>query len=95
MGCHRTVAAGSKAIRDLARLAQQQKLNWTPVYELPDFVRFDHRRHTAATCNKCHGAVETQDAAEQTVDINMKFCRGCHLETNAKATCGTCHEEKK
>lgn len=101
MGCHRTVGAERPAIRRLAEAAgaagrgAKKGLEWEPVWFLPDFVWFSHRRHArAAGCAVCHGAVEQRDELWREVETNMKFCRGCHVKTGAKAVCGTCHRER-
>lgn len=96
LGCHRTVAAGRPAIRQLAALGRAGKrVDWEPVWFLPDFVWFSHRRHAkAAGCAVCHGAVEQREVLWREVETNMKFCRACHVRTGAKAICGTCHLER-
>lgn len=96
MGCHRTVAAERPAIRQLAAAARARRaIRWEPVWFLPDFVWFSHRRHAeAAGCAVCHGAVEASDELWRQVETNMKFCRSCHVKTGAKAECGTCHPVK-
>ena len=88
LGCHRTVVKG----RDVITRAAGKKLQWEPVWFLPDFVWFSHRTHARATgCVTCHGPVEQLDVLWRQVETNMKFCRNCHKQTGAKAECGTCH----
>ena len=88
LGCHRTVLKGREAITR----AVNRKLQWEPVWFLPDFVWFSHRRHARATgCATCHGPVEQRDVLWREVETNMKFCRTCHKQPGAKDVCGACH----
>ncbi|HWR35899.1 MAG TPA: cytochrome c3 family protein [Clostridia bacterium] len=62
----------------------QQSLAWTKVYNLPDFVYFDHRPHvnTGVACQSCHGPVETMERVRQTGDLSMGWCVNCHRGVN-------------
>ncbi|NOX90087.1 MAG: cytochrome c3 family protein [Calditrichaeota bacterium] len=79
-------------------------IEWTRVYNLPDFVFFDHRRHVNAdvSCQKCHGAVETMEKVTQVPDLTMGWCVNCHRDVNngkipelkgkyASISCTVCH----
>jgi hypothetical protein len=76
-------------LQKLADYAENQKpINWVPVYQVPDFVHFNHRPHIAAglNCENCHGDMsqKTVETIEQTV--NMGWCLNCHrtrTENNA------------
>jgi hypothetical protein len=64
-------------------------IKWVPVYQVPDFVHFNHRPHMAAglNCENCHGDMSTKtvETVEQTV--NMGWCLNCHrakTENNAQ-----------
>lgn len=69
---------------ELIKLAGYVKRNepikWVPVYQVPDFVHFNHRPHIAAglNCENCHGDMskKTVETLEQTV--NMGWCLNCH-----------------
>ncbi len=64
---------------------------WVKVYNLPDFVYFDHRPHVAAgvTCQACHGAVETMERVRQVQSLSMGWCVNCHRQANAEGVAGT------
>ncbi len=64
---------------------QKSALEWTRVYNLPDFVYFDHSRHVDAgvRCQRCHGAVETMERVEQTTSLKMGWCVNCHRDVGA------------
>src|SRR5882672_5297140 len=68
---------------------RKEPINWVPVYQVPDFVHFNHRPHIAAglNCENCHGDMsqKTVEMIEQTV--NMGWCLNCHrnrTENNAQ-----------
>lgn len=95
MSCHRTVARDNPAVRKLAALARTGKpIQWEPVYFLPDFAWFSHRRHRRTDCARCHGPVTTRAALGRDVQLTMTFCRDCHIEQKAKSYCGACHPIK-
>ncbi len=79
-------------------------VTWTKVYDLPDFVYFDHSRHVngGVDCSLCHGAVESMERVRQIGDLSMGFCVNCHREagpehwnengeTRATTDCAGCH----
>ncbi len=80
------------------------KLEWIRVYNLPDFVYFDHSRHVEAgvKCQTCHGPVETMEKVEQVTNLTMGWCVNCHRDvTHGKIpelkgkkpsiSCAVCH----
>ena len=79
-------------------------VTWTKVYDLPDFVYFDHSRHVngGVDCSRCHGAVEAMERVRQVGDLSMGFCVNCHREAGpghldpqgrvrATIDCSGCH----
>jgi hypothetical protein len=90
---------------ELQKLAEHVEKNepikWVPVYQVPDFVHFNHRPHIAAgvNCEDCHGDMSHQTVAELQQTINMGWCLDCHrnktVDNPEKRTklldCGTCH----
>ena len=42
-----------------------QPIAWICIYQLPDFVYFNHSAHVSAgvACQQCHGPIETMDPA--------------------------------
>jgi hypothetical protein len=68
-------------LQKLADYVQRDEpIKWVPVYQVPDFVHFNHRPHIAAglNCENCHGDMsqKTVETVEQTV--NMGWCLNCH-----------------
>lgn len=97
MGCHQSVKANSPHIQKLAAAAKaKQKMPWVRVYQLPTFVYFSHRVHTAAgaECESCHGPVRERDVLTKEVQHTMDSCMACHKAKEAPNDCTTCHEER-
>ncbi len=80
------------------------KLEWIRVYNLPDFVYFDHSRHVNAgvKCQTCHGPVETMEKVEQATNLTMGWCVNCHRDVSHEKipelkgkkpsiSCAVCH----
>jgi len=84
-----------------AYVEQNKPIDWVPVYQVPDFVHFNHRPHIAAglNCENCHGDMskKTVETIEQTV--NMGWCINCHkartegdpVKRTKLLDCTTCH----
>ncbi len=77
---YRAVSFNSEQMKFEDKPYSGKPLHWIRVYNLPDFVYFDHRSHVNAgvTCQKCHGPVETMERVEQVPDLTMGWCVNCH-----------------
>lgn len=53
---------------------------WTRVYDLADFVYFDHRAHVnnGVGCESCHGRVDRMPLTRQASSLTMDWCLDCH-----------------
>ncbi len=94
MGCHRNVVSDRPNIQKITEAyMKNEPIEWVKVHDLPDYVRFPHKRHVAAglACQDCHGKVESMDVVEQVAPLQMGWCISCHTEKNAPKTCFTCH----
>jgi cytochrome c7-like protein/class III cytochrome C family protein len=92
--CHSTIPAQSKAEQKLAAFAKQgREVDWVRVYQIPSYVRFDHRQHAKAdvACEKCHGAVGQRVRLWKEQDMSMGSCMNCHRQMHASLDCGSCH----
>ena len=98
MGCHATVASDKPAIQQLAAFAKSgQPIPWKPVYSVPGFVYWSHRRHLEAglTCETCHGNVAQMEVISRTTNVTtMAGCVACHRKKEAPTGCETCHESQ-
>lgn len=94
MGCHQIVRSDRPDIQWLTdKFNKKENVEWVKVHDLPDFVRFPHKRHVAAglACQDCHGKVEGMDVVEQVAPLQMGWCVGCHKEKKASLECASCH----
>ena len=94
MGCHQSVAKASPVIQKMDRLKKAgQDLDWIRVYQLPNFVFFNHQKHLDAkvACEVCHGAVGERDIVRQEIETSMVACINCHKLRKAPVSCGLCH----
>lgn len=94
MGCHQNVKTESEEIKKLAEHWENQTpVEWEPVNNLPEHVRFNHQRHVKAGvgCHSCHGQIQEQDVVERVSSLKMGFCVSCHRDQGASIDCGTCH----
>ncbi len=94
MGCHKVAGTSLEPIKKLTEMYEKNEpIRWTKVHDLPDFVRFTHKRHVAAglPCQECHGKVEEMGTASQGAPLQMGWCISCHVEKKASTDCNTCH----
>ncbi len=95
MLCHSAIATDKPDIQRLAAIAKSgDPIQWVRVYQVPSFVQFSHKVHTASgkTCQECHGPVGERDVIAKETDISMGGCIACHTKSNAPTTCDTCHQ---
>ncbi|MBP9837515.1 MAG: cytochrome c3 family protein [Proteobacteria bacterium] len=94
MGCHKAVKTDSPEIKKLKDFYDKNEpVTWVSVNNLPEHVRFNHKRHLKAgvTCQTCHGQVQKMDVVERMSSFKMGFCVSCHRENGASIDCMTCH----
>jgi len=98
MSCHTTVKKDSPHIARLAEFhSAPKKIEWAPVYRVPDYVLFNHKKHNAVAdvnCQTCHGPVAERDLLRREKDIGMQACMDCHRAKNASNDCRFCHEPR-
>lgn len=94
MLCHSRIIVTYPPIRKLrGHYDRGEPVLWEKVYNLPDFVYFNHavHIHRSIDCSRCHGNVSLMDRIELAIPHTMGFCIGCHRETGATTDCFTCH----
>ena len=59
-----------------------ERLRWRRVYNLPDFVYFDHSIHGAGGvgCVTCHGQVDQMPLLVKAQPLTMQWCLDCHRD---------------
>ncbi len=95
MICHAAVATDKPDIKRIADAERNnQMLKWVRVYQVPSFVTFSHKVHTASgtQCEDCHGPVAQRDAIALEKDISMGGCISCHSQKAAPTGFDTCHQ---
>jgi len=95
--CHSAMEAKTQAEQKLAAFGKQNRqIDWVRVYQIPTFVRFDHRQHAQAgvKCDVCHGPVAQRVTLWRERDMSMGSCMNCHRTMNASLDCGSCHEPR-
>lgn len=93
--CHRVIQTDSPEVAKLAAAAAKgERIDWVPVYRVPDYVFFGHAPHVAAglSCGECHGPVETRDVLQKEVSTSMNACLACHRQGTAPQSCVACHQ---
>jgi hypothetical protein len=81
MRCHVRIwndSAMLAPVRDSYRSGKP--LVWNRVYDLPDFVYFNHSIPVAkgVACAQCHGALDTMPLTQKAETLTMRFCLDCH-----------------
>jgi len=81
INCHKTIWKDSpmlEPVRESFRTGVP--IRWTRVYDLPDFVYFNHSVHIAkgVGCASCHGRVDKMPLMRQNASLQMEWCLGCH-----------------
>ncbi|MDH5677615.1 MAG: cytochrome c family protein [Nitrospinota bacterium] len=92
--CHDYIKADApEIVKVMDHYNGDKPIEWVKVFDLPDHVWFNHKRHIAkdVPCQKCHGPVETMDVVSRTNEFSMGFCLACHQENEAPTDCWTCH----
>lgn len=81
MNCHKLVWNDSPMLAPVRESFRTGRpLNWAKVYDLPDFVYFDHSIHInrGVVCNNCHGPVNQMPITWKGRDFRMMWCLECH-----------------
>jgi hypothetical protein len=83
MNCHAQIwtnAALLEPVRESFRSGRS--LEWTRVYDLPDYVYFDHSIHInkGVGCASCHGRMDTMPLTWPNQALTMEWCLSCHRE---------------
>jgi len=100
MGCHKIAVADRPEIQKLTAYYERgEQIPWVKVHYLPDYVKFNHKRHMAAgfACQECHGPIQEMDRVYQYSSLKMGWCVSCHRKYlddpkhPASMDCLTCH----
>ena len=95
MGCHKLVKTDSPEIQKLAKYYNDGvPVPWEKVHVMPDYVRFNHKRHVKAGvgCQECHGQVPEMAKVERVSSMKMGWCVSCHRDRGTSIDCLVCHQ---
>ena len=83
MNCHSQIWSTSPTLEPVrASFRTGASIQWTRVYDLPDFVYFNHSIHInkGIGCESCHGRVDRMPLTWQAVSLQMEWCLSCHRQ---------------
>jgi len=81
MNCHSQIWATSPTLEPVRESFRTDKsIEWARVYDLPDFVYFDHSAHVnkGVGCSSCHGRIDQMPLTYQVPSLQMEWCLECH-----------------
>jgi len=83
MNCHSQIWASAPVLQPVRdSWAQGTPLIWNRVYDLPDFVYFNHSAHVTKGigCVSCHGRIDQMPLTWKAVSLQMEWCINCHMK---------------
>ncbi len=83
MTCHSQIHATSPMLEPVRESWRTDRpIPWTRVYDLPDFVYFDHSIHVkkGVACVTCHGPVDDMPLVWKSSTLHMEWCLSCHRQ---------------
>src|SRR6185436_943104 len=81
MNCHSQIWVDSPTLEPVrASFRNNESIRWNKVYDLPDYVYFNHSIHIAKGmgCVTCHGRVDQMNLTYQQPTLHMEWCLECH-----------------
>jgi hypothetical protein len=86
MNCHKQIWAEAPFLEPVrASYRSDVSIRWVKVYDLPDFVHFNHSIHVrqGVGCVTCHGRVDRMNQIWQASSLQMEWCLDCHRHPEA------------
>ena len=83
MTCHSQILSDAPVLAPVRdSLSTNTPLKWNRVYDLPDYVYFDHSIHVAKGigCSTCHGRIDQMPLTWRVNTLYMKWCLDCHRQ---------------
>jgi hypothetical protein len=83
MSCHSVLFADAPMLEPVRESFRSDRpIEWTRVYDLPDFVYFDHSIHVAkgVGCTTCHGPIDRMPLTWKAASLKMEWCLACHRD---------------
>ena len=83
MTCHSQIWRDSPMLKPV-RVSYNNNvpLRWNRVYDLPNYVYFDHSIHVhkGVGCSECHGRVDRMPLIFKAASLEMQWCLDCHRD---------------
>jgi len=86
MNCHKLIWLDSPTLEPVrASWRTDEPIVWNKVYDLPNFVYFNHSIHVSQGigCSTCHGRVDQMNLIYQVPSLQMSWCLSCHRQPEA------------
>ena len=83
MSCHSQLFTESPMLAPVrASYRTGRPIQWQRVYDLPDYVYFDHSVHVrhGVGCETCHGRVDRMPLTYEAQALFMRWCLDCHRD---------------
>jgi len=81
MTCHSQVLTDAPMLEPVRESWKTgEPLIWTRIYDVPDFVYFNHSIHVAkgVGCTTCHGNIADMELTHKAETLRMSWCLDCH-----------------
>jgi len=81
MTCHSQIWKDAPVLEPVrASFQTGRPIQWTRVYDLPDYVYFDHSIHVnkGISCAACHSRVDEMPITWKAQPLYMRWCLDCH-----------------
>lgn len=81
--CHSQLYRDAPILAPLHESVSTDKpIEWRRVYDLPDFVFFNHSIHISkgVACFNCHGRVDRMPVLVRNESLDMQWCLNCHRD---------------
>ncbi len=83
MTCHKQLWTRAELLQPVRQSYENDEpLAWTRVYDLADYVYFNHQAHVnnGVGCESCHGRVDRMPLTRQATPLTMEWCLDCHRD---------------
>jgi hypothetical protein len=81
INCHKLIWNDSPLLEPVREsFRTDRSIEWVKVYDLPDYVYFNHSIHVAkgVGCETCHGRIDRMPLVSQHPSLQMSWCVECH-----------------
>jgi hypothetical protein len=83
MTCHSQLWTNADMLEPVRQsLGRDEPIRWNRIYDLPDYVFFNHSIHVAkgVGCTTCHGQIDRMPLTWKASSLSMSWCLDCHRD---------------